>query len=78
MTHSLVTVHMFDALSLCMTRSDPSDLYPFDAEIDNTFHRLCKHDRNADLVNHSSVVDSSYVSYSESNCNTIFSNLVSY
>ena len=37
---------MFDALSLCMTRSDPSDLYPFDAEIDNTFHRLCKHDRN--------------------------------
>lgn len=77
LTRPLVIVHVFVVLSLCMTRPTSSDLFPFDPKIDRTFHRLHRHHKNTDLVDHISVVDSSSISYSESNFDTIFSNLVS-
>ena len=35
-----------------MTRGNPSDLQPFDPEIDKTFHRLVKHSVHPDHFEH--------------------------
>ncbi|RDY13352.1 hypothetical protein CR513_01754, partial [Mucuna pruriens] len=36
-----------------MTRSNPSKLYPYDLEIDKTFHRLIRSLRNSEVANNS-------------------------
>lgn len=49
LTRPLVIVHVFVVLSLCMTRPTLDDLISFDPEINRTFYRLHRHDRNTNL-----------------------------
>lgn len=46
--------YTLNIFSLCMTRFDPIDLYPFDSKIDRISHRLNIHDRSSFVGDHSS------------------------